>query len=63
MFCVTITSGLSGSYNAACIAKQMYEAEKLRGMFPKADIRIGACRGLCSYYAENGSLLVAYERM
>ena len=27
VFCVTITSGLSGSYNAACIAKSMYEAE------------------------------------
>ena len=27
IFCVTITSGLSGSYNAACIAKDMYEAE------------------------------------
>ena len=27
IFCVTITSGLSGSYNAACIAKGMYEAE------------------------------------
>jgi len=27
VFCVTITSGLSGSYNAACIAKDMYEAE------------------------------------
>lgn len=27
IFCVTITSGLSGSYNAACIAKQMYEQE------------------------------------
>ena len=25
VFCVTITSGLSGSYNAACIARQMYE--------------------------------------
>ena len=25
VFCVAITSGLSGSYNAACIAKQMYE--------------------------------------
>lgn len=25
VFCVTITSGLSGSYNAACIAKEMYE--------------------------------------
>lgn len=27
VYCVTITSGLSGSYNAACIAKAMYEAE------------------------------------
>ncbi|MBO5409439.1 MAG: DegV family protein [Clostridia bacterium] len=25
IFCVTITSGLSGCYNAACMAKQMYE--------------------------------------
>ncbi len=25
VYCVTITSGLSGSYNAACIAKEMYE--------------------------------------
>jgi DegV family protein with EDD domain len=28
IFCVTITSGLSGSYNSACIAKQIYESEK-----------------------------------
>lgn len=27
VYCVTITSGLSGSYNSACIAKQMYETE------------------------------------
>jgi len=27
IFCVTITSGLSGSYNAACIARDMYEAD------------------------------------
>lgn len=27
VYCVTITSGLSGSYNSACIAKQMYESE------------------------------------
>ena len=27
VYCVTITSGLSGSYNAACVAKQMYETE------------------------------------
>ncbi len=27
VFCVTITSGLSGSYNSACAAKELYEAE------------------------------------
>lgn len=27
VYCVSITSGLSGSYNAACAAKEMYEAE------------------------------------
>lgn len=27
VYCVTITSGLSGSYNSACIAKEMYEAK------------------------------------
>lgn len=27
VYCVTITSGLSGSYNAACIAKNIYESE------------------------------------
>lgn len=27
VFCVTITSGLSGSHNAACVAKEIYESE------------------------------------
>ena len=27
IFCTTITSGLSGSYNSACTAKKLYEAE------------------------------------
>lgn len=27
IFCVTITGGLSGSYNSACAAKQVYESE------------------------------------
>ena len=27
IFCVTITSGLSGSYNSACAAKKIYEAD------------------------------------
>lgn len=29
IFCVTITSGLSGSYNSACAAKQIYESENI----------------------------------
>lgn len=29
IYCVTITSGLSGSYNTACAAKQIYEAENI----------------------------------
>ena len=28
IYCVTITSGLSGSYNSACAAKKIYEAER-----------------------------------
>ena len=28
IFCVTITSGLSGSYNSACAAKHIYESER-----------------------------------
>ena len=28
VFCVAITSGLSGSYNAACVAGKMYEAQR-----------------------------------
>ncbi len=27
IFCITITSGLSGSFNSACAAKQMYESD------------------------------------
>ena len=27
IYCITITSGLSGSYNSACVAKEMYEAD------------------------------------
>lgn len=29
IYCITITSGLSGSYNSACVAKQMYESENI----------------------------------
>ena len=36
-------------------------AASLRGHFPEADIEIRPCRGLCSYYAERGGVIVAFE--
>jgi len=40
-------------------------AEKLQSMildcFPGSDVEINSCGGLCSYYADLGGLLVAYE--
>lgn len=37
--------------------------EKILSVFPKLDIAITECRGLCSYYAEKGGMLVAFEKM
>ena len=41
-------------------------AEKLKTLicaeFPKADIKIMPCRGLCSFYAERGGMLVGFEK-
>lgn len=41
-------------------------AAKLQAMiyaeFPNADVQIGPCGGLCSFYAEQGGLLVGYEK-
>ena len=41
-------------------------AEKLQKLigekFPKAQTEISRCLGLCSYYAEKGGLLVAFEK-
>lgn len=36
-------------------------AALLRAQYPSCDIRIGENRGLCSYYAEKGGLLVGFE--
>lgn len=40
-------------------------AESLRGKlleaFPHADVRLGQTRGLCSFYAERGGLMIGYE--
>lgn len=38
-------------------------AASLRGHFPEADIEIHPCRGLCSYYAERGGVIVGFEMM
>ncbi len=40
----------------------MWLKENIRMQMPQADVVISACRGLCSYYAENGGLLVAFEK-
>jgi DegV family protein with EDD domain len=41
-------------------------AKKLKKMIltqiPQADVHIHRCRGLCSYYAEKGGLLIGYEK-
>ena len=60
------SAGLSrGKVRIAHCVNQM-AAEKLVGMikatFPKVEVKISKCLGLCSYYAEKGGLLVAYEK-
>lgn len=41
-------------------------AEKLKALIEKrfncTDIKIYSCRGLCSYYAENGGMLIGFEK-
>lgn len=37
-------------------------ADMIQKSFPRADVRIHVCRGLCSYYAEKGGLLVGFEK-
>lgn len=36
--------------------------EKIATVFPKAQVAISQCLGLCSYYAEKGGMLVGFER-
>ena len=35
--------------------------EALLNEFPEAKIVIGTCKGLCSFYAELGGLIVGFE--
>lgn len=37
--------------------------DMLSAAFPRADVKISVCRGLCSYYAEQGGLLVGFEKL
>ncbi len=37
--------------------------DMIHAKFPNTDIKIHACRGLCSYYAEKGGLLVGFEKI
>lgn len=37
-------------------------SEKIRSLNPGADIEVIPCRGLCSYYAEKGGMLIAFEK-
>lgn len=36
--------------------------EKILHLIPSAEIRITECRGLCSYYAEKGGMLIGFEK-
>ncbi len=36
--------------------------QKIQNEFPQTDVQIYRCRGLCSFYAENGGLLVGFEK-
>ncbi len=36
--------------------------ERVLSLFENAKVHIAACRGLCSFYAEQGGLLVGYEK-
>ncbi len=38
-------------------------ADMIRQAFPKVETGIHICRGLCSYYAEKGGMLVGYEKI
>ena len=36
-------------------------ADAIRGIWPGADISMQLCRGLCSYYGEDGGLLMGFQ--
>lgn len=36
--------------------------EQVKAAFPQVSVAISSCRGLCSYYAEQGGILVGFEK-
>ena len=48
---------------AHCYAEEAANrlAEMIRAAFSSVTVRVHACRGLCSFYAEPGGLLIGYE--
>lgn len=35
---------------------------KIHGTFPEAIVKVGSCGGLCSFYAEKGGIIIAFEK-
>ncbi len=60
-------AGLSSGRVSIAHCQNEIGAETLRELlavrFPRADISVSACNGLCSYYAEAGGILVGFEKM
>jgi hypothetical protein len=37
--------------------------DSILGLFPRSDVRIDQTTGLCSFYAEQGGLMVGFESL
>ena len=48
---------------AHCFNEQMAKtlSETVKQSYPNADVQIAPCTGLCSFYAEEGGLMIGYE--
>lgn len=49
---------ISHCFNPEAAAKLK---ERILSVFPQSDVQIGEARGLCSFYAEEGGLLIGFE--
>ncbi len=65
LFSEMLTSGYNGGKVriAHCCNKEAAEnlLQRIKNMFSHADIKIRECTALCSFYAEEGGLLVGFE--